>query len=81
MVTVRSAAITGPSTNLTVTGTASLVEPRALNLHVDGNVKLEVLEAIDPDIFSSGAVLLNAAVTGNAAKPVINGRLQCRVHR
>jgi translocation and assembly module TamB len=76
VVTVRSANITGPSTSLTLTGTASIVEPRALNLHVDGNVKLEVLEAINPDIFSSGAVLLNAAVTGNAAKPVINGRLQ-----
>jgi translocation and assembly module TamB len=76
VVTVRSAAITGPSTNLTLTGTASMLEPRALNLHVDGNVKLEVLEAIDPDIFSSGVVLLSAAVTGNAAKPVINGKLQ-----
>ena len=76
VVTVRSAAITGPSTNLTVAGTASILDPRALNLHVDGNVKLEVLEAINPDIFSSGAVVLNAAVTGNAAKPVINGRLQ-----
>ena len=76
LITIRSATITGPSTNLTLTGTASIVEPRALNLRVDGNVKLEVLEAINPDIFSSGGVLLNAAVTGSTAKPVINGRLQ-----
>jgi translocation and assembly module TamB len=76
VVTVRSAAITGPSTSLTLAGTASMVGSQALNLRVDGNVKLEVLEAINPDIFSSGAVVLNAAVTGNVAKPVINGRLQ-----
>ena len=76
LITIRSAAITGPSTNLSLTGTASILEPRTLNLRVDGDVKLEVLQAINPDIFSSGGVLLNAAVTGSTSKPVINGRLQ-----
>jgi translocation and assembly module TamB len=76
VITVRSAKVTGPSTNLAVTGTASIVDPRALNLRVEGNVKLDVLEALNPDIFSSGAVVLNAAVTGSTAKPAINGRLQ-----
>lgn len=76
VITVRSAKIAGPSTNLAVTGTASIVDAGALNLRVDGNVKLEVLEALNPDIFSSGGVLLNASVTGSTAKPVINGRLQ-----
>jgi translocation and assembly module TamB len=76
LITIRSAKLTGPSTNLTVTGTASIRDPRTLNLHVDGNVKLEVLQALNPDIFSSGGVLLNASVTGSTANPVINGRLQ-----
>ncbi len=76
LITIRSAAITGPSTSLSLSGTAAIVEPRALNLRVDGDVKLEALQAINPDIFSSGGVLLNAAVTGSAAKPVVNGRLQ-----
>src|ERR1035438_2268618 len=76
LITIRSAKLTGPSTNLTLTGTASMRDPRTLNLHVDGNVKLGVLQALNPDIFSSGAVLLNASVTGSSAKPVINGRLQ-----
>ena len=34
------------------------------------------IEAVDPDIFAAGTVLVNAAVQGTAAKPVINGRLQ-----
>jgi translocation and assembly module TamB len=76
LITIRSAAITGPSTTLSLSGTASILQPGALNLRVDGDVKLEVLQAINPDIFSSGGVLLNAAVTGSTAKPVINGRLQ-----
>jgi translocation and assembly module TamB len=75
-ITVRSAKIAGPSTNLVVTGTASIVGTGTVNLRVDGNVKLDALEALSPDIFSSGAVTLNAAVTGSTAKPVINGRLE-----
>ena len=54
VVTVRSAAITGPSTNSRSAEPRPSCEPGALNLRVDGNVKLEVLEAINPDIFSSG---------------------------
>ncbi len=74
-VTIQSARITGPFTNLALTGTASLAQPRSLNLNAKGDVKLGVLEAFDPDIFSSGNITLNAAVTGTVAKPVVNGRL------
>ncbi|MBZ5725498.1 MAG: translocation/assembly module TamB domain-containing protein [Acidobacteriia bacterium] len=76
VVTIQSARITGPSTNLTLSGTASLGDPQKLNLRAEGNVQLDVLEAIDPDIFSAGNVVLNAAITGTTAKPAINGRLQ-----
>lgn len=76
VVTIRNARITGPFTNLAITGTAGLRDPQALNLRADGNIKLEVLESFDSDIFSSGSVVLNAAVTGSTAKPVVNGRLQ-----
>jgi len=73
-VTIRNAKIAGPYANLAITGTASMND--AINLRVDGKVKLEVLEAFDPDIFSSGSIALNATVTGAMAKPAINGRLQ-----
>jgi translocation and assembly module TamB len=75
-VRIQSAHLTGPDTDLSLTGTASLAEPRALDLRADGSVHLEILEGFDPTIFSSGTVALNATVKGTAAEPVINGRLQ-----
>jgi translocation and assembly module TamB len=76
LITIQSARITGPFTNLSLSGTASIKDPQALNVRADGSIKLEVLEAFDTDIFSSGTVTLNAAVTGNVSKPIVNGRLQ-----
>jgi translocation and assembly module TamB len=76
VVTVQSAHIVGPFTDLSVTGTASIANTNALNLRANGNVKLDLIEAFDPDIFSSGNIILNAAVTGTTDKPIVNGRLQ-----
>jgi len=76
VVTVQSARLTGQDANLSISGTASLKAPQTVNLRTDGNVRLELLEAFSPNIFSSGAVTLNAAVTGTTAQPVVNGRLQ-----
>jgi len=50
----------------------------SINLKANGNVKLEMLEAFDTDIISSGAVTLNAAMTGTTSRPAVNGRLQLR---
>ena len=76
VVSVQNFRVTGPYTNLTVTGTASMKSPQPLNLRANGNIKLDVLEAFSKDIFSSGGVTLDAAVTGNTAQPAVNGRLQ-----
>jgi translocation and assembly module TamB len=76
VVTIQSAHITGPFTDLSLSGSASLADPKAINVRANGNVKLEVLQAFNADIFSSGTVALNAAVTGTTDKPSVNGRLQ-----
>jgi translocation and assembly module TamB len=47
-----------------------------MNLRADGNIKLDIVQAFNPDIFASGNVALNATATGTMAKPVVNGRLQ-----
>ncbi len=47
-----------------------------MNVRANGNIKLEVLEALDSNIYSSGAVTLNAAVTGTPTQPSIRGSLQ-----
>jgi len=75
-VTIGSAHITGPFTDLSLSGTAAIAGAKTMNLRADGNIKLQILEAFDPDIFSSGAIALNAAVTGTSDRPVVNGRLQ-----
>jgi translocation and assembly module TamB len=76
VITVQSAHITGTDSDLTVTGTASLSGARSVNLRADGNVNLELAQAFSPEIFSSGSLVLNAAVTGTTTQPQINGRLQ-----
>jgi translocation and assembly module TamB len=76
VLTVQSFHITGPFTTLNVSGSVPLKGTRPMNLRADGNVRLDVLEAFDTDIFSSGAVTLNAAVTGTPAQPSVNGTLR-----
>jgi translocation and assembly module TamB len=76
VLTVQYFQIAGPFTNLTVSGTAPLKGPRQMNLRADGNIRLDVLQAFDPNIFSSGAVTLNTAVTGTPSQPVVNGTLR-----
>jgi translocation and assembly module TamB len=73
VLTVQHFQLTGPDTNLSLTGSAS---PTALNLRTNGNIKLDALQAFSEDIFSSGSIVLNAAVTGTTAKPAIHGKLQ-----
>ena len=74
--TVDTFHLAGPFVNLTLTGTGSLAAPHDLALRAAGNVKLELLEAFDPDLFSSGSIVLTAAVSGTISKPVVNGKLE-----
>jgi len=81
VVTVQNFRVTGPYTKLTVSGTAAMGTTStgsnpALNLRADGNINLEALEAFSKNVFTKGAVTLNAAVTGNTSQPAIHGRLQ-----
>ena len=75
VVRVASAHLTGPYTDVNVTGTAGLRGNQPLDLRAAGKLQLEAVEAFDPNIFASGAVALNAAVQGSMSNPVVNGRL------
>ena len=75
-VTVQNFRLTGRDANLAVSGTAALQGNQALALRVNGNIDLQLLEAFSPEIYSSGAITLNAAVAGTTSKPDITGRLQ-----
>jgi translocation and assembly module TamB len=74
--TVQNFRLTGHDVDLTVTGSASIAGQRPLGLKLDGKLNLEILEAFSSEIYSSGAVTLNAAIDGTAASPDITGKLQ-----
>jgi translocation and assembly module TamB len=76
VVRIQSFRLAGTDMNLSLTGTAALRGTQALDLRADGNVNLAVIEAFDPDVFSSGGVALSAAAQGTLAQPAVNGRLQ-----
>lgn len=76
MVTIRSFRLAGPYTDLTLSGYAPVNKQQSMNVRADGKVQLDLLQAFDPRIYSSGAVTLNTAVTGTLSKPSVNGRLQ-----
>ncbi len=73
--TIQNFHLTDRDASLTVTGTAALTGKGALALRVDGNVNLALLEAFSPNIYTSGAVTLNASVNGTTANPNLTGRL------
>lgn len=75
-ITIRNFHVVGPYTDLSVSGTAPIAGAQPMNLRANGNVKLEILEAFDSNIYSSGGITLNASATGSAAQPDIRGALQ-----
>ncbi len=75
LLTIQNARFSGPSTQLSVSGTVALGGAKAVDVRASGNIGMQVLEAFEPDLYSSGQVTLAAAVTGSLAHPTLNGRL------
>jgi translocation and assembly module TamB len=76
VVTVRSARLTGPSTDLAMTGRVSLAENHTADLRVKGGVGLAALHAYDHDVFASGSVSLDTAIRGPLNRPNIDGSVR-----
>jgi translocation and assembly module TamB len=77
-ITVASAHITGPQTDLKIGGGAPVTGPTPMNVTVALNTDLGILREIDRDIYSSGAISLNAVVRGSLTRPRVNGRLDLK---
>lgn len=69
------ARLSGPSTSLALSGAMFLNQGNALDFQASGRIGLELLNMFNPDISSSGAALLDAAVRGTLSKPDVNGKL------
>jgi translocation and assembly module TamB len=71
VMTLRSAHLTGPSTDISASGTVAL-NPRTLNLTLKAESELSMLHSIDSNIYSGGGVTLAAAVRGSFTQPLVS---------
>ncbi len=74
-VRISSAHLTGPQTDIQVSGSASLKD-QSMDLKVSANANLGLLESFDRDISSSGTVVLAASMRGTVSNPLMNGKLE-----
>lgn len=68
--------LVGDLTDFSAQGTAQLAGKRALDLRADGSVGLKLIETFNPDFTAAGNVVMNLTVSGTAADPIVQGRLQ-----
>jgi len=76
VVHVESARFTAPSTDLAVTGSIALNSRSPFDLQVKGTVNLGLAQTYNPDLTSSGELMVNAAVHGSLASPDVSGRAE-----
>jgi translocation and assembly module TamB len=77
VIRIQSAHITGPETNLDVSGSAP-VNGQPMDVAIKGNVDLAVLEKLDQSITSSGSVVVGATVRGTFTQPLLGGQIELR---
>lgn len=76
-VRITNAHLTGPQTDIQITGGASLKD-RSMDLQVNANANLGLLANFDRDIASSGEIVIATTVRGTLSSPVMNGRVEVR---
>lgn len=69
----------GPGTTVDIAGGVNLKDERApLGVTIAANADLGVLQDVDRDFYSSGAVAMNAVVRGTFAAPLVNGKVELK---
>ena len=75
---IQSAHLTGKSADIAIAGTAAFTGANPLNLTIKANTDLTLLQDIERDIHSSGAVTVDAVVRGSFSQPLANGTVQLK---
>jgi translocation and assembly module TamB len=76
VVTVESARLVGPSTDLRLSGKV-LTEPKiALDLRASGRLDLAIVGTFTHDVTASGELIADATARGSSDAPQINGRIE-----
>ena len=73
---LTQAHITGPDTNVSVTGTAALMGDQALAITGNGAVNMTLAQTFDPDITSSGHLDFNLDASGTLTQPLFSGKVR-----
>ena len=78
LVRVESARFTGPNTDISLLGTVNLKDKNALNLNLNGNVDLKLARTFNPDLDSSGNLLVRVTLRGSLDHPQLGGSADLR---
>ncbi len=68
--------ITGPDTDMNVTGYAELMGNRELKVNASGSINMRLAQTFDPDITSSGHVDFGIQAAGTVMKPSLTGQMR-----
>ena len=72
---LTQAHITGPETDVAVTGTADLMDDQALAVTGNGGINMKLAQTFDPDITSSGHLEFNVNAAGTLSHPLFSGQV------
>ncbi len=70
---VDSAHLTGPQTDIQLTGTGSLKD-QSLDAGVSATIDVGLLQSFDRGIYSTGKIVVAATVRGSMSEPLVNGQ-------
>jgi translocation and assembly module TamB len=77
-INIRSARLTGHSTDISASGTVGLKEKRPLNVQLKAVSELAVLQQFSKDIYSRGSIDLDTMIRGSMAQPLANGKIELK---
>jgi translocation and assembly module TamB len=72
---LTQAHITGPDTNMEVSGAAALTGTQDLAVTAQGSINMKLAQTFEPDITSSGHVDFNVNASGTITQPLFSGRV------
>lgn len=75
-VRIDQAHFRGTETDFTITGFASFAANRRLDLDVNGQINLQLISGLVPDLNAAGSAAVNLAVEGTVQAPSLQGQLR-----
>jgi translocation and assembly module TamB len=75
---VESARFAGPNTDVSLLGSINLKEKEGLHLTLNGNVDLKLARTFNPDLDSSGNLLVRVTINGSFDHPQLGGLADLR---